>query len=74
MSYDFSKLNGRIVERFGTQYNFAIAMGVSERTLSLKLNSKVDWKSSEIMKIKELLEIDENEIPVYFFKEKVKIS
>lgn len=72
MSYDFSKLSGKIVEKYGTQYNFAIALGVSERTLSLKLNSKVDWKSSEIMKVKDLLGIADNDIPVYFFREKVK--
>ncbi|EGO2678971.1 MULTISPECIES: DUF739 family protein [Bacteria] len=72
MSYDFSKLNGKIVEKFGTQYNFAIALGLSERTISLKLNGKVDWKSSEIMKIVDLLEVDAGEIPEYFFRKKVK--
>ena len=30
MVFDYSKLSGRIVEKFGTQYNFAIAMGLSE--------------------------------------------
>lgn len=73
MSIDFSKLNGRIVEKFGTQYNFAVALGVSERTLSLKLNDKVDWKGSEIIKVAKLLELEDKDIPVYFFKEKVKI-
>lgn len=73
MSIDFSKLNGRIVEKFGTQYNFAIALGVSERTLSLKLNDKVDWKASEIMRAVKLLELKEADIPLYFFKEKVKM-
>ena len=33
MCYDYSKLAGRIVEKFGTQYNFAIAMGLSENNI-----------------------------------------
>ena len=39
MPYDYSKLNGRIVEKCGTQANFAEMMGLSERTISLKLNN-----------------------------------
>lgn len=68
MSFDYSALSGRIVEKFGTQYNFATAMKLSERSLSLKLNNKVPWKDSEIYKALELLEIDDEEIPRYFFK------
>ncbi|MCZ4005815.1 DUF739 family protein, partial [Lactobacillus gasseri] len=30
MAFDFRKLNGRIVEKYGTQYNFAKALGLSE--------------------------------------------
>lgn len=41
MSFDYSKLRGRIVEKFGTQVNFAKAIKLSERTLSLKLNGKI---------------------------------
>lgn len=44
MCYDYSRLSGKIVEKYGTQYNFAIAMKLSERSLSLKLNGKVGWK------------------------------
>ncbi|HEL9630585.1 TPA: DUF739 family protein [Streptococcus suis] len=67
MSKDFSKLSGRIVEKFGTQYNFAIAIGLSERSLSLKLNNKVGWKDEEMEKAIELLDLDITEIPSYFF-------
>lgn len=38
MSYDYSKLRGKIVEVFGKNEPFATAMDMSERTLSLKLN------------------------------------
>ncbi|HEM5157727.1 TPA: DUF739 family protein [Streptococcus suis] len=67
MAKDFSKLSGRIVEKFRTQYNFATAIGLSERSLSLKLNNKVGWKDDEMEKAIELLDLDVAEIPLYFF-------
>ena len=71
MSNDYSKLLGRITEKFGTQAEFASAMGVSERSISLKLNNKVSWKDNEISKAVEILEVDPKDIPAYFFKYKV---
>ena len=71
MCYDYSSLSGKIVEKFGTQYNFAIAMKLSERSISLKLNGKVSWKDSEIWKAIQLLDIPAKDIHLYFFKEKV---
>lgn len=67
MAYDFSKLLGRIAEKFGTQTKFARAMGWSERTNSIKLNGIVDWKRSDILRACEILEIGMEEIPTYFF-------
>jgi len=72
MVFDYSKLSGRIVEKFGTQYNFAIAIGLSERSLSLKLNNRVDWRSKEITKACQELDISSDELGEYFFKEKVQ--
>lgn len=74
MTYDYSKLTGRIVEKYGTQYNFAIALGVSERTLSLKMNNKVPWKQTEIEKCIKLLKISRANISRYFFTKKVHIA
>ena len=71
MSFDYSALSGKIVEKFGTQYNFANAMQLSERSLSLKLNNKVPWKDREIFKASELLDIENNDISKYFFNAKV---
>lgn len=67
MSHNYSKLLGRIVEKVGTQSNFADRMGLSERSISLKLNGKVGWKQGEIVKACEVLEINDHEIPAYFF-------
>lgn len=71
MTFDYSKLSGRIVEKFGTQYNFAIAIGLSERSLSLKLNNRVDWRSKEITKACQELDIPDEQLGEYFFKQKV---
>jgi hypothetical protein len=67
MSYDLSKLRGRIIEKFGTLGAFAEAMGWSERTNSLKVNGKNEWKQSEIITATKLLGIKPNEIDEYFF-------
>ena len=67
MAFNYSKLKGRIMEKFGTQGCFSRALGVSERTLSLKLNNKIFFSQDEIAKISELLNINSDEIQVYFF-------
>lgn len=67
MPYDYSKLAGRITEKYETQANFADAMELSEHTISLKLNKKIGWKQAEISKACDLLEIPIEQIPIYFF-------
>lgn len=74
MAFDYSKLKGKIREVFGTQENFATAMLLSQVSLSAKLNNKVPFTQSEINKACELLGIQLEFIPVYFFTEKVKTS
>lgn len=72
MSY--AKLRGRIKEKFGTQKAFAEAMGMSTVSLSKRLSGKLDWKTPEIVRACELLEIPLEENALYFFMKKVKIS
>lgn len=72
MAYDYSKLSGRIVEKCGTQGAFAEKMGVSERTISLKLNNKIAFKQPEIQKALSILGLTESDIQVYFFTLKVQ--
>ena len=67
MPYNYSKLLGRIVECVGTQAAFAEKMGLSERSISLKLNGKVSWKQPEIAKACEILSIQMSDIDKYFF-------
>ena len=65
MSY--SKLKGRIIEKFGSQAAFAAALGWRAALLSDKLNGKSQWSFAEVMKACELLEIPLNEAHLYFF-------
>lgn len=72
MAYDYAKLNGKIVEKCGTQAVFAERMGLSERTISLKLNNKVAFKQPEIQKALSILGLTESDIQAYFFTLKVQ--
>ena len=72
MPYDYSKLSGRIVEKYETQARFSSAMGLSERSVSLKINGKVGWKQREILQACKLLDIPVYQVHVYFFTTKVQ--
>ncbi|PXV88377.1 uncharacterized protein DUF739 [Lachnotalea glycerini] len=74
MSYNYNKLRGKIVEKYGTQGKFAAELGVSERTLSLKLNGAIYFKQDEITKASNLLGISDNEIMLYFFNQEVQLN
>ena len=71
-TFNYAKLNGKISEIYGTQGSFAKAMGKSERTISMKLCGKIDFKQDEILKAVEILGIGAEEIPQYFFTSNVK--
>lgn len=74
MVFNYSKLNGRIVERFGSQAKFAEAMGISEHSISQKVNNKTTWKNTEIHKACGLLEISNADVWEYFFNRQVQVS
>lgn len=67
MNFNYTILYSKIIEKYGSQYSFAKEIGLSERSISLKLNGKVGWKQAEIARAIEILEIDSSEIPRYFF-------
>lgn len=67
MPYRYDKLLGRIVEKCGTQAVFAQKMGLSERTISLKLNGKRPWSQLDISRACDVLGIDLQEVQQYFF-------
>lgn len=71
MAFDFRKLKGRIIEKYGSQTEFTRKFGVSENTFSMKMNNKVRFTTDDIVKICDMLDIPEEEIGVYFFNPKV---
>lgn len=67
MAFLYSKLRGRIIEKYGSQGSFAEAFGISENSLSLKMNNKSRFTSDDIVKMTEMLDISKNEVGEYFF-------
>lgn len=70
--FDYSKLRGRIIEKYGSQSKFAKEMELSERTMSLKMLGKVEWKQGEICRAVTLLGLADKDICSYFFMPKVQ--
>ncbi len=72
MEYDYSKLLGRIKEICGGQSIFAKKMGLSDRSISLKLNNKMAWKQPEMLRAAQVLDFPPSDIQAYFFTLKVQ--
>ena len=70
MGYDYSKLEGRIIEKFGTRESYAKESGITAKSIYDKLNNKTIWKQPEISKAMDLLSISGEELELYFFKKK----
>ncbi|MCL2052274.1 MAG: DUF739 family protein [Lachnospiraceae bacterium] len=69
MPYDYSKLRGRIREKYKTEGAFAKAMNLSKASLSCKLNNSVGFSQSEMQKIIELLHVKTDELKDFFFRQ-----
>lgn len=67
MAFDYSKLRGKIIEKCGTLGMFAKKMGISGRTISLKLNNKACWSQDDILKACKILDISGNDIVKIFY-------
>ena len=63
----YSKLRGRILEKFGSQGAFAKAIGLSEQSVSAKLNGKFQFSTDDIIKWCQLLDINREDVGLYFF-------
>ena len=68
--FDTSKLRGKIIEKYGSQKNFASAAGCSVTFVSLYLNGKTVLDQKAIDRWACLLDITD-EIDTYFFRKKV---
>ncbi len=74
MPFDYSKLSGLIEEKYHTRAVFANEIGMSERSLLLKMTGKIQWKQNEILKACDTLGIADNDISLYFFTIKVQFD
>jgi hypothetical protein len=62
-----SKLRGRIVEKYGSQANFAKKIGKTVQTVTAKLNGNTGFSQDDIVEWACALEIDANSVGEYFF-------
>lgn len=74
MVFDLSKLNGRIVEKFGTREKFAETVGMTPGQMYPRLQGVTYFRADEIAIAAEALDILPEEIPAYFFKPKIDLS
>lgn len=72
VNYDYRKLFGRIMEKFGRQKAFAEAIGLDEAIVSLKLNNKRGMSQADIERWRVALEIEPSEVYDYFFTQRVQ--
>lgn len=72
--FDYRKLTGRIIEKFGTRKAFAEAVGISENSMSQKLSNKMAITTDDIKlwSQPDFLDIPSDQIGVYFFTLKVQ--
>lgn len=71
MEFDYSALRGKIREQFGTERNFANAIGMNPSTLSQKLSNKLEFSQQDIMDCLKALHMGSDFIKPYFFTLKV---
>lgn len=67
MQYKYLKLRGRIIERFESQGKFAEIIGLSENSVSKKLNGISGFSQEDIQKWSSILEIPKDDYGLYFF-------
>lgn len=68
MEYDYSKLRGRIIEKYGSLGKFTEKVGISKTAMSKKMNGSTQFSQSDVELWCRLLEIDRAEIPDFFYK------
>ena len=71
ITFDYSKLAGRIKEKYGSQKAFSDALGVSEASLSNKMTGTYYFSQAEIEKSIRLLDLEPGSVSDYFFTQRV---
>ena len=68
---DYSKLRGRIVEKFGSVRAFSQELNVQQEGISHRLHNGKCLSHKSIMKWAQVLDISQERIGIYFFTVKV---
>lgn len=68
---EHSKLRGRIVEKYGSQGEFAKRLGRTEQSITAKLNGRSQFSQRDIVNWSNALEIEVSEVGFYFFADKL---
>lgn len=69
-AYDYSTLRKLIGEHFGTQAEFAAALGISRTSLYMRLAGKLPFQQGEIKLAQELLGVPDEALASVFFRER----
>lgn len=67
MTYTYNKLRGRIIEMYGTQSRFAEELGISQNSVSKKMNCQTEFSQDDIIQWSILLNVKKDEYGEYFF-------
>lgn len=67
MDFSYNKLRGKIVEIFGSQKEFSKRIGLSEQSITAKLNGRSEFSQNDIINWSDALRIALDEIGTYFF-------
>lgn len=69
--FDYSKLRGRIVEKYGSIEAFASETSISNMSVSKKLNNKVAISRDDMIEWSGLLDIPLEEYGAFYFVQKL---
>lgn len=71
MAKEYSKLRGKIVEKYGSQTAFADVIGRTEQSVTAKLSGKTQFSQEDIVIWCNVLGIPVDEVGAYFFTHKL---
>lgn len=67
MSFEYAKLRGRIVEKYGSIASFSDHLGISKTQISKKMTGKAGFSQSDIVEWSRLLDIDLKDVGLFFY-------
>lgn len=68
MSFDYSKLRGRIVEKYGSVASFSEKTRIKYPAVIRKMAGDTAFSQADIIEWCDLLDIDVSEVPLYFLQ------